>query len=283
MSIYIPASYEETGGARALADSLIDMVYGFEEQWPDKFAVATSVEDVLDHFERGRSPLPVGLENGTGIEDDPATLQHFYDRGIRYVTLTHSADNLIGDSSYDTTRSHGGLTEFGREVVREMNRLGIMVDISHVSDDTFYDVLDVTEVPPIASHSSARHFTPGFERNMSDDMIRARSEARGIIMINYGSSFISEDYRTRRAAATEEIAAYFEENPDLTQDERRDYFKDYMRENVGYADIDDVLAHFDHEIDLVGVDYVVLWSYYYGVIEPLPTDRKSVVQGARRG
>ena len=276
MSIYIPASYDETGGARALADSLIDMVYGFEEQWPDKFAVATSVADVRDHFERGLMSLPMGLENGTGIEDDLANLQHFYDRGIRYVTLTHSADNLIGDSSYDTTRSHRGLTEFGREVVREMNRLGIMVDISHVSDDTFYDVLDVTEVPPIASHSSARHFTPGFERNMSDDMIRALAEAGGIIMINYGSSFISEDYRTRRAAATEEIAAYFEENPDLTQDERRDHFNDYMRENVGYADIDDVMAHFDHVIDLVGVDYVGIGSDYDGVGDSLPTGLKDV-------
>ena len=276
MSIYIPASYDETGGAKALADSLIDMVYGFEEEWPDKFAVATSVADVRDHFERGLMSLPMGLENGTGIEDDLANLQHFYDRGIRYVTLTHSADNLIGDSSYDTTRTHRGLSAFGREVVQEMNRLGIMVDISHVSDDTFYDVVEVSQVPVIASHSSARHFTPGFERNMSDDMIRALADAGGIIMINYGSSFISEDYRTRRAAASREVGAYFEENPDLTRDERRDYFNDYMREHVGYADIDDVMAHFDHVIDLVGVDYVGIGSDYDGVGDSLPTGLKDV-------
>src|SRR5690625_5754474 len=104
----------ESASARALADSLIDMVYGFEEQWPDKFAVATSVADVRDHFERGLMARPLGLENGSGIEADPATLQHFDDRGIRYVTLPPSADNLIGDSSYDTTRSPGGLTELGR-------------------------------------------------------------------------------------------------------------------------------------------------------------------------
>ncbi len=275
MSIYIPPRRHETGGGKALADSLIDMVYGFEEQWPDKFAVASSVDDVRRHFEEGLMSLPMGLENGTGIEDDLANLQHFYDRGVRYITLTHGGDNLIGDSSYDTSRTHGGLTEFGRDVVREMNRLGIMVDVSHISDDTFYDVMEVTEVPVIASHSSARRYTPGFERNMSDDMIRALADNGGVIMINYGSDFIDEDYRQRKIAAEEYLAGYFEdEGADMSRAERRSYRNEYFQEHVGYADIDDVMRHFDHVIELVGVDHIGIGSDYDGVGDSLPTGLK---------
>lgn len=275
MSIYIPARYQDEGSAKALADSLIDMVYDFEAQWPDRFAVATSVDDVRRHFDQGLMSLPMGMENGAGIEDDLSNLQHFHDRGIRYITLTHSADNLIGDSSYDTTRTHGGLTDFGRDVVREMNRLGIMVDVSHVSDDTFYDVLEVTEVPVIASHSSARHFTPGFERNMDDDMIRALADNGGVIMINFGSYFISEDYRERRDAADAEVQAHFGEHAeDMTSAERRAYREQYISEKAGYADIDDVMAHFDHVIELVGVDHVGIGSDYDGVGDSLPEGLK---------
>lgn len=275
MSIYIPSRMLESGGGAALADTLIDMVYGFEEQWPDKFAVATSVDDVRRHFEEGLMSLPMGMENGTGLNGDIDNVQYFYDRGIRYITLTHSGDNLIGDSSYDTSRTHRGLTEFGREVVREMNRIGIMVDVSHISDDTFYDVLEVTEVPVIASHSSARRFTPGFERNMNDDMIRALADNGGVIMINYGSDFIDEGYRQRKIAANDELAAYFEaEGAELTRAERREYRNAYFREHVGYADIDDVMLHFDHVIDLVGVDYVGIGSDYDGVGDSLPTGLK---------
>ncbi len=275
MSIYIPPRLQETGGAAALADSLIDMVYGFEEQWPDLFAVATSVADVRRHFDEGLMSLPMGMENGAGIEDDISNIQYFYDRGIRYITLTHSADNLIGDSSYDSSRTHKGLTDFGRDVVREMNRVGIMVDVSHISDDTFYDVLEVTEVPVIASHSSARKYTPGFERNMDDDMIRALADNGGVIMINFGSDFIDEGYRQRKIAADEELARYFEgEGAELSRAERRDYRNNYYREHVGYADIDDVMLHFDHVIDLVGVDYVGIGSDYDGVGDSLPTRLK---------
>ena len=275
MSIYIPPRLQETGGAAALADSLIDMVYGFEEQWPDLFAVATSVADVRRHFDEGLMSLPMGMENGAGIEDDISNIQYFYDRGIRYITLTHSADNLIGDSSYDSSRTHKGLTDFGRDVVREMNRVGIMVDVSHISDDTFYDVLEVTEVPVIASHSSARKYTPGFERNMDDDMIRALADNGGVIMINFGSDFIDEGYRQRKIAADEELARYFEgEGAELSRAERLDYRNNYYREHVGYADIDDVMLHFDHVIDLVGVDYVGIGSDYDGVGDSLPTRLK---------
>jgi membrane dipeptidase len=277
MSIYIPASLQERGGARALADSLIDMVYGLAADHPDKFAVATSVDDVRRHFEEGLMSLPMGMENGAGIEDDVANVLHFYERGIRYITLTHSADNLIGDSSYDTTRTWGGLSPFGRDVVREMNHVGVMVDISHVSDDTFYDVLEVSEVPVIASHSSARRFTPGFERNMSDEMIQALAEAGGVIMVNFGSYFIDEDYRQRRDAAMEEVRVYLDEHgEDMTAADRRQHTQQHIAETVGYADIAHVMDHFDHIIELVGVDYVGIGSDFDGVGDSLPTGLKDV-------
>ena len=117
--------------------------------------------------------LPMGMENGAPIEDDLANLQHFYDRGIRYITLTHAKDNQIADSSYEETRTWNGLSPFGAQVVAEMNRLGMMIDVSHITDEAFFQVLELSRAPVIASHSSCRHFTPGWERNMSDEMIRA--------------------------------------------------------------------------------------------------------------
>src|SRR5690606_16022426 len=161
MSIYIPAEYQSRGGAKVFADSLIKMTERVATTWPDKFAMAYSPEDIEKNFTAGKISLPLGMENGAPLEDDINNVRYFYEKGIRYITLTHGKDNLIGDSSYDSTRTQGGLSEFGEQVVKEMNSVGIMVDISHVSDDTFYDVIEVTQAPVIASHSSARHYTPG--------------------------------------------------------------------------------------------------------------------------
>ena len=167
MAIYVSASYQETGGAKEKADSLIDLVNEIAtNRDPDKFEIAYNVEDAERIFSQGKIALPMGIENGAAIEKDLSNLKHFYDRGIRYITLTHSKDNLICDSSYDTTHL-GGLSSFGK-VVGEMNRLGIMVDISHVTDEVINQIFDMTNVPVIASHSSCRKFTPGWERNMGD-------------------------------------------------------------------------------------------------------------------
>ena len=171
MAIYVSASYQETGGAKEKADSLIDLVNEIATKDPDKFEIAYNVEDAERIFSQGKIALPMGIENGAAIEKDLSNLKHFYDRGIRYITLTHSRDNLICDSSYDTTRTWGGLSSFGKKVVGEMNRLGIMIDISHVTDEVINQIFDMTNVPVIASHSSCRKFTPGWERNMGDKEI----------------------------------------------------------------------------------------------------------------
>ncbi len=179
MSIYVPASYQETGGAKVFADSLINLVGMIPEKYPDKFALATTPQEVEVNFAEGLISLPMGMENGAPIGDSLENVQYFYDRGVRYVTLTHSKVNKICDSSYDTVRVWNGLSPFGEEVVREMNRVGMMVDVSHISDSAFYDVMNITQAPVIASHSSCRKFVPGFERNMNDDMIQKLADNGG--------------------------------------------------------------------------------------------------------
>ena len=277
MSIYVPSTYQETGGAKEKADSLIDLVQRIADNHPDKFEVATSVVDVNRIFADGKIALPMGMENGAPLLDDLSNVQYFYNRGIRYITLTHAKDNLICDSSYDTTNTWGGLSPFGVEVVKEMNRVGIMVDISHVTDEVINQVLDMTDVPVIASHSSCRHFTPGWERNMGDDEIRRLKDNGGVIQINYGSSFVTQASQDKRAANSEKIAAYTKERGLEPGDEAlAAYAKKVNDENPIYADITEVVDHFDRVVELAGIDHVAIGSDYDGVGDSLPYGLKDV-------
>jgi membrane dipeptidase len=277
MSIYIPADYQVRGGAKVLADSLILMTERVAKSWPDKFAIAYSPQDIEKNFKAGIISLPMGIENGAALEDDLSNIDYFYDKGIRYITLTHGKDNLIGDSSYDTTRTHGGLSAFGKKVVQRMNQKGIMVDISHVSDNTFYDVLQISQIPVIASHSSARHFTPGFERNMDDDMIKALGKNGGVIMINFGGSFIDGAYNERSAAVREHIVNWLAERGLSRNDpEAVAYISAYAAENNPFPDVQKVADHIDHVVQLAGIEAVGLGSDFDGVGDSLPTGLKDV-------
>ena len=277
MSIYVPSSYQETGGAKEKADSLIDLVHQIANDHPDKFEVAYSVADVNRIFSNGKIALPMGMENGAPILDDLSNVQYFYDRGIRYITLTHAKDNLICDSSYDTTGTWGGLSPFGRKVVKEMNRVGIMVDISHVTDEVINQVMDMTDVPVIASHSSCRHFTPGWERNMGDEEIKRLKENGGVIQINYGSSFITQASLEKGEENRERIMAYAKENNLKRGDEVLTAFaKKINAKNPVYADISDVVDHFDRVVALAGIDHVGIGSDYDGVGDSLPYGLKDV-------
>ncbi len=278
MSIYIPAGNQKTPGAsKALADSLILMTERLANTFPDKFAMAYSPADIEANFAKGLISLPMGMENGAGIEDDLANVEYFYKRGIRYITLTHGTDNLIGDASYDTTGTHGGLSPFGEEVVREMNRVGIMVDLSHVSDNTFRDALAITKVPVIASHSSARKFTPGFERNMSDELIQAMAKNGGVIMINFGGSFIDSAYAAGSAKVREHIVNWLAENNLSRQDSAAQaYIAEYSAANNPFPTVQRVADHIDHVKNLVGIDYIGLGSDFDGVGDSLPTGLKDV-------
>lgn len=278
MSIYIPAGLQVVPGAsKALADSLILMTERLANTFPDKFAMAYSPADVEANFEKGIISLPMGMENGSGLEDDIANVEYFHSRGIRYVTLTHGTDNLIGDASYDTRGTHGGLTEYGEQVVREMNRVGIMVDLSHVSDNTFRDALAITKAPVIASHSSVRKFTPGFERNMSDELIQAMAKNGGVMMINFGGTFIDSAYAAGRDKVREHIVNWLAENElSRTDAEALAYIKEYTEANNPFPTVERVADHIDHVVNLVGVDYVGLGSDFDGVGDSLPTGLKDV-------
>ena len=277
MSIYTPAEHEAEGKSKATAESLIEIVEEIVASAPEKFAIATTVADVRRQFEAGIMSLPVGMENGSPIDGDLDNLRYFYDRGIRYLSLCHGSNNHLSDSSYDETRKWNGISEFGAEVITELNRLGIMVDVSHVSDEAFWQILDVTEVPVIASHSSARHFTPGFERNMSDEMIVALAENGGVIQINFGSMFVSEaalEYSRARMAAGKQ---YLAEHPELSESYLyREFPAIYAQQNgpMVYASMDDVLDHFDHVVKLVGIDHVGIGSDFDGVGDSLPVGLK---------
>jgi len=277
MSIYVPSSYQETGGAKEKADSLIDLVHRIANDHPDKFEVAYSPNDGDRIFSQGKIALPMGMENGAPIEDNLNNVAYFHKRGIRYITLTHARDNLICDSSYDTTNTWGGLSPFGRRVVAEMNRVGIMVDISHVTDAVINQVLDMAKAPVIASHSSCRKFTPGWQRNMGDPEIKRLKENGGVIQINYGSSFVTQASQDKRQANTDKVAAYAKKNGLEQGDEQlKVYAKKVSKDNPIYADITEVIDHIDHVVKLAGIDHVGIGSDYDGVGDSLPYGLKDV-------
>ncbi|MCH7665536.1 MAG: dipeptidase [Acidobacteria bacterium] len=279
MSIYIPADYQETGGAKDYADSLIDLVESFEQRWPDKFRVISD-PDAAESLPQGVVGLALGMENGAPIEGDLDNLRYFFDRGIRYITLTHSENNHICDSSYAKEKTWNGLSPFGREVVAEMNRLGMMIDISHLSDAAAEQVLELSEMPVIASHSSARKFTPGFERNMSDELIVELAENGGVIQINFGSAFLNEESNRTGLAAWAAAEEHAEENGlDSDGPEMEEWLKAYREENpLPLADLSEVVDHIEHVIEIAGIDHVGLGSDFDGVGPTLPEGLKDVSQ-----
>jgi len=279
MSIYTPAGLEAEGRSKEVAEELIDLVNRIVDEAPDKFAIALSPADVEDQFARGLISLPLGMENGSPIEGDLANVQHFFDRGVRYITLAHGLTNHISDSSYDDNKQWGGLSDFGVEVVNEMNRVGMMVDISHVSDDAFWDVMDVSGAPVIASHSSARHFTAGWERNINDEMIVRLAENGGAVMINYGSAFLTQAAQDYGNARREAFAAWLEEHDaEESADTEAAFRTEYVAEHGGYpfATLDETLDHFDHVVKLTSIDHVGIGSDYDGVGDSLPIGLKDV-------
>ncbi len=271
MSVYIPASYEKTGGGELLANQLIDSMEALVGRAPDKFAMAYRSDDLAAQFKQGKISLALGMENGTPINGKLENLRHFYQRGIRYITLAHSESNHIADSSYDLRRPHKGLSPFGEQVVAEMNKLGMMIDISHVSDAAFYKVLSLTKAPVIASHSSLRAFVPGFERNMDDKMIQALAKNGGVIQINFGSSFVisqANQWGLQFKAAAKAAGK--------SQDDEA-YRAEYLAKHpYPFANVETVLKHIDHVVQLVGIDHVGIGSDFDGVGDSLPDGLKDV-------
>lgn len=281
MSIYIPSSYQQQPDkGKALADSLINMITGIADQIPDKFALAKTTKEVEANFAAGKISLPMGMENGAPVGDDLKNVKYFYDRGIRYITLTHGKDNQICDSSYDTTRTWNGLSPFGKQVVEEMNKTGIMVDISHVSDSTFYQVMKITKAPCIASHSSCRFYTPGFIRNMSDDMIKKLAENNGVIQINFGSTFLDSTVRAQNEVNRKKLQAILDEKKlKQTDSLAKPIVEEFKKSNPSlFADVETVANHIDHVVKLIGINHIGIGSDFDGVGDSLPTGLKDVSQ-----
>ncbi|WP_419182653.1 dipeptidase [Pseudoalteromonas spongiae] len=278
MSIYIPANLEFEGKGKSyqLANQLIDGMEALAQRAPDKFAIATSTADVEAQFKQGLMSLAMGMENGSPMEGEMANLKHFFDRGVRYITLAHSQSNHISDSSYDIRRKWKGLSPFGKDLVKEMNKIGMLIDVSHISDDAFYQVMELSEVPVIASHSSLRKYTPGFERNMDDKMLLALKENGGVIQINFGSSFVTSAagaWGDKMKAARKQAKETFGENSSQVKDFRKAYS---AKNPYPFASLEQVLNHIDHVVKLIGIDYVGIGSDYDGVGDSLPIGLKDV-------
>ena len=226
--IFTPPSAEEKGTAFEMAKDLIKILEDIMNKHPSKFRLVKSPEEITN--EKGVMQVVYGMDNGAPIESKLSNIKVFSDMGINYITLAHSKSNHISDSSYDSNKNWGGLSPFGRKVVAEMNKQGVMIDISHVSDAAFYEVLKLTKTPVIASHSSLRHFVPGFERNVSDDMLRELAKNEGVIQICFGSEFIAEKKKYPNLVVT----------------------------------VKDVADHIDRVKELVGIDHVGIGSDYDG-------------------
>nr|HMS70878.1 dipeptidase [Saprospiraceae bacterium] len=276
MSIYIPSSYQVTGGAKAYADSLIDMVEKIAAELPDYYKTVKSPAEAEAVVAAGKIALPMGMENGAPIEKDIKNVAYFKKRGISYITLTHGKDNQICDSSYDTTATWKGLSPFGMEVVAEMNTQGIMIDVSHISDKTFWQVMELSRVPVIASHSSARNFTPGFQRNMSDEMIVEMGKKGGVIQVNFGSTFLDGSLKPNWDKFDKLLS---DKNLKESDPEAKKLMTEFEAKNGSlFSDVEKVADHIDLIVKLAGIDHVGLGSDFDGVGDSLPTGLKDVSQ-----
>lgn len=259
---------------------LIDSVYEQAARHPDRMMMAFSVEDIEHAHKQKKLAALMGIEGGHSIENDIHLLRDYYRLGVRYMTLSWSNTNEWADSSGDIddpkVQHHNGLTDFGKQVVLEMNRLGMMVDISHVADKTFWDTIATTKAPVIASHSSARALTNA-PRNMTDDMLRAVAKNGGVVDVNFYSGFVDEDYRKAYESigkqAAEAVKAYL-------QKQRAD------GKTVTYIEVDRIdrewaakiprpplkslVDHIDHIAKVAGIDHVGLGSDFDGVAGATP-------------
>jgi membrane dipeptidase len=276
MAAYVPAEYEDEGGAYAFANGAIDVIEGLAQRWPDQFVLAKSVADVKEQFGSGRVSIAIGIENGAPIEGNLANVKHFYDRGVRYITPAHSKNNHICDSSFDLERRWHGLSPFGKQLVHEMNRVGMIVDVSHVSDDTFYQIIELSEAPVVATHSACRHFTPGCERNMSDEMIKLLAQRGGVMQMNFGAMFVNGRANVEFEEQRKHVIKYIKMH-DLKGEEAEEYAEEYAKAHpLSRADISDVVANIDHVVQLVGIEHMGLGSDYDGVGDNLPNGLKDV-------
>ena len=263
---YVPPHYAGRGAA-AFAHRLIDIIEQETRRLPDALVACTDSAGIRAAKRDGKIAVMIGIEGGHAIEDSLDTLRALYDRGARYLTLTHVNTNNWCDSSGDAGR-HGGLTDFGRDVVRTMNDLGMLVDVSHISDDAFRHVIETSRVPVVATHSSCRALC-SHPRNMTDDMLRALAKNGGVCMINFFSAFIDERVaevimKSQKRKKNGDPAGGTEEMPDDRTD-WNSYLQWFQTLGCPTATLDQVADHIFHAAEVAGIDHVGIGSDFDGV------------------
>ena len=271
LGMLIPNGHEAAGDAAEVASDRLDEWHEIVVSHPDRFRLLRSPTEVSNASSDGVLGLLFGIENGIPIGADTAALDGLFERGVRLITLVHSRPNGLGDSSYSQERPWGGLSPLGRDAVRVMNARGMIIDVSHMADATVTDVLDVSRAPVIASHSAARTFTPGWERNLSDPLIRDIAAGGGVVHVTFGGSFLSAELQAREQPMWDHV----EQTLGLSINSLRGRAEAIrFREDHGVvrAVAADVADHIDHVVGLVGVDHVGLGSGFDGYGDAMPSD-----------
>lgn len=269
---YVAASYVEGNRAANRALQMIDTIrHDIVEAHPDDFVLALTAEDIRRARQQHKMAALIGVEGGHAIEDNLRVLRIFYDLGVRYMTLTHSNSNKWADSSGDAKKPNNGLTDFGRKVIAEMNRLGMIVDISHVADKTFWDALEASKAPIFASHSSCRAISP-VPRDMSDEMIVAMAKKGGVVQINFSCDFLNAEVAKHNAAYTDkarairdQLAAKYANDPDGLHKAMAEARRAAGITPGPKAKLADVVQHINHVVRLAGVDAVGIGSDFDGI------------------
>ena len=276
-SVYIDRKYATQGGSARRALDMIDYVYRAVERHPTELMFATSTADIRRAKAQGKIAALMGIEGGHAIEDSLMALRDFYRLGVRYMTLTHNNTNNWADACCDAAK-HNGLSDFGKEVVREMNRIGMLIDVSHVSDKTMSDVLDLSRAPVIASHSSARALGDR-PRNIPDDLLRRFAKNGGVVMVNFYPGFIdqkviaaSRERDARLKSQMDQLAATYKDDPKRLEEERN---KLLAANPLPPTPLSVLIDHFDHIAKVAGVDHVGIGSDFDGV-SSLPVDMEDI-------
>lgn len=269
-ALYTPAEMAPDAATR-YALEMLSAVYDSVERYPEMAAMAFSPEDAARNSREGRVSVLLGMENGAPIQESLPLLRTFFRMGVRYVTLTHNGDNALADSAAEGTHWHG-LSPFGKKVLAEMNSLGMMVDLSHASDETFWDCIRYSQAPVIATHSCCRALC-GHRRNLTDDMLKALADKDGYVGINFYPAFLSERFLSDPADAAlfdegERVEAAFIADPsDPVRVRAWNAMQDRLR-TLWRPGVREIVDHIDHAVEIAGIDHVGIGSDFDGILVP---------------
>ena len=269
-ALYTPAGMAPDAATR-YALEMVSAVYDSVDDNPDYAALAFTPDDAEENARKGLISVFMGMENGAPVQQSLSLLRTFYRLGVSYLTLTHIGDNAITDRAAEGTHWHG-LSPFGKQVVAEMNGLGMMVDLSHASDETFWDVLRVSQAPVVATHSCCRALC-GHRRNLTDEMLKALGESDGYVGVNLYPAFLSDRFLSDPADAAlfdeaERVEAAFIEDPsDETRIRAWERMQDRL-ETIWRPGVREVVDHIDHAVEFAGIDHVGVGSDFDGILVP---------------